>query len=75
MEALLYHVSVAEDKKKNYLLGNKSAKHYGNIEMLYQLGSNAFNDMKVVKGIDKVVEIRHDFGKRREDLPMRLMVQ
>ncbi len=73
MEAFLYHVSVAEDKKKNDLLGNKLAKHYGNIEMLYQLGfKTPFNDMKVVKGIDKVVEICHDFAKRREDLPYEI---
>src|SRR4030095_4440268 len=73
LEAFLYHVSVAEDKNGNDLLGTKLRSHNGNIDMLYQLGfKTPHNELKKVKGIEKVIEWCHEFEKRRDDLPYEI---
>jgi DNA ligase (NAD+) len=70
LEAFLYHVSVAQDKNENDLLGTKLHSHSENIDLLYSLGfKTPHGELKKVKGIENVIQFCHDFEKRREDLP------
>jgi DNA ligase (NAD+) len=70
LEAFLYHVSVAQDKNENELLGTKLHLHSENIDLLYSLGfKTPHGELKKVKGIENVIQFCHDFEKRREDLP------
>ena len=70
LEAFLYHVSydhatAAQAKTEN----PKPQTHSGMLEMLWNLGFRSpKNEMKVLKGIDAVIEHVHDFEKGRDDL-------
>jgi DNA ligase (NAD+) len=65
LEVFLYHVS--------YLItdGNKApGTHSGMLEMLWELGFRSpKKEMKVVKGIDKVIDYVNEFETKRDDLP------
>lgn len=65
LEVFLYHVS--------YLTGDADkapGTHSGMLEMLWDLGFRSpKKEMKVVKGIDKVIEYVNQFETQRDDLP------
>ena len=65
LEVFLYHVSYLTSD------GNKMpATHSGMLEMLWELGFRSpKKEMKVVKGIDKVIEYINEFEIKRDDLP------
>ncbi len=65
LEVFLYHVSYLTSD------GNKVPEtHSGMLEMLWQLGFRSpKKEMKVVKGIDKVIEYVNEFESKRDDLP------
>jgi DNA ligase (NAD+) len=65
LEVFLYHVS--------YLTGDADktpGTHSGMLEMLWELGFRSpKHEMKVVKGIDKVIDYVNEFEIKRDDLP------
>lgn len=65
LEVFLYHVS--------YLSGNTDKApitHSGMLSMLWELGFRSpKNEMRVVKGIDKVIDYINEFETKRDDLP------
>ncbi len=65
LEVFLYHVS--------YFTSNTEktpGTHSGMLEMLWELGFRSpKKEMKVVKGIDKVIEYINEFEIKRDDLP------
>ncbi|MES2847618.1 MAG: NAD-dependent DNA ligase LigA [Bacteroidota bacterium] len=65
LEVFLYHVSYLTSD------GNKVPEtHSSMLEMLWQLGFRSpKKEMKVVKGIDKVIEYVNEFESKRDDLP------
>lgn len=73
LEAFLYHVSyvttVAQHKKHEV----PPDTHSGMLEMLWDLGFRSpKKEMKVVKGIDKVIEFINEFEIKRDDLPYEI---
>lgn len=55
LEAILYHISFAEDASGNNLLSGKLESHYHCIEMLYDCGfKTPIHEMKVCRNIDEV---------------------
>ena len=72
LEAFVYNLSFtttipgkSESKKLN--------KHSGALEMLWQLGFRSpVKEMKVFKGIDKVIEYCNEFEIKRDDLPYEI---
>lgn len=70
LEGFLYHVSYIGDN------GNKSKEpltHSGMLEMLWNLGFRSpKNEMKILKGIDAVIDHVHSFEAGRDDLPYEI---
>ena len=72
LEAFLYHTSYF-----NPLPGKKLDKkldtHSGSLEMLWDLGFRSpMNEMKVVKGIEAVIEYCNEYEKKRDELPYEI---
>jgi DNA ligase (NAD+) len=70
LEAFLYHVSyyITEHKVK---AGNEAlATHSGTLQMLWDVGFRSpVKELKVVKGIDAVIEYCAAFEQKRDNLP------
>ena len=57
LEAVLYHVSFAEDKDGKDLLRGHLETHYHTIEVLYKCGfKTPIHELKVCKGADEAIE-------------------
>jgi DNA ligase (NAD+) len=55
LEAILYHISFAEDKNGTNLLAGKLESHYHCIEVLYECGfKTPIHEMKVCRNIEQV---------------------
>ncbi|MEO8117255.1 MAG: NAD-dependent DNA ligase LigA, partial [Bacteroidota bacterium] len=73
LEAFLYHVSyIAHDNKKD-ALKEEPTTHSGMLEMLWQLGFRSpKNEMKVVQGIEGIIQHIEAFEKLRDELPYEI---
>lgn len=75
LEVFLYHVSYSTGNRQKVAGIYRESKaepetHSGMLEMLWELGFRSpKKEMKVVKGIDKVIEYLNEFETRRDDLP------
>ena len=68
LEAFLYHVSYSV-KSGN----NEPVTHSGMLEMLWELGFRSpKNEMKVVTGINAIIDYVNDFESKRDDLPYEI---
>lgn len=68
LEAILYHISFAEDKDGKNLLAGKLHSHSHTIEILHECGfKTPLRDLKVCNGIEKVVEFINVWDKKRHD--------
>ena len=66
LEAILYHISFAEDKNGNNLLAGKLESHYHSIEVLYECGfKTPMREMKVCKSIDDVQKFIQSWETKR----------
>ena len=74
LEAFLYHVSyVTTNDDQPTLNHTPPATHSGMLEMLWQLGFRSpKNELKVVQGIQPVLDHVKDFELRRDDLPYEI---
>lgn len=69
LEAFLYHVSFAENKNEENLLGTTLHTHSEIISLLHSLGFKTPQDeLKKLKGIDAVIDSCNAFEKKRESL-------
>lgn len=69
LEAFLYHVSFAENKNEENLLGTTLHAHSEIISLLHSLGFKTPQDeLKKLKGIDAVIAACNAFEKKRESL-------
>ncbi len=72
LEAFVYHISFYVALKKREL-SEKLSTHSGCLEMLWDLGFRSPQmEMKVFKGIDKVIEYCNEFESKRDDLPYEI---
>ena len=66
LEAILYHVSFAEDAAGKNLIAEKLESHYHTIEILNECGfKTPINQMKVCKGITEVDEFIKTWEEKR----------
>lgn len=66
LEAILYHISFAEDKNGNNLLAGKLESHFHCIEILFDCGfKTPFSEMKVCKGIDEAQKFISSWETKR----------
>ena len=74
LEAFLYHVSyVTTNDEQATPNHTPPATHSGMLEMLWQLGFRSpKNELKVVQGIQPVLDHVKDFEVRRDDLPYEI---
>ena len=74
LEAFLYHVSyVTTNDDQPTLNHTPPATHSGMLEMLWQLGFRSpKNELKVVQGIQPVLDHVKNFELRRDDLPYEI---
>ncbi|NPA53215.1 MAG: DNA ligase (NAD(+)) LigA [Aquificae bacterium] len=75
LEAFVYQITYATDEKGENLLGTKIRYHYDAIKMLYSLGFRTpipEKEIKVFKGIDKVIEYCKEWEKKRDEYPYEL---
>ncbi len=57
LEAILYHVSLAEDKDGKNLLAGKLESHYHTIEILHQCGfKTPMHELKVCQSVEEIQE-------------------
>ena len=71
LEGFLYHVSYIQDidQQKN----TAPLTHSGMLEMLWELGFRSpKNEMRIVKGIDAVIEAVQAFEAKRDELPYEI---
>jgi len=68
LEAFLYHISyISTTEQQN--LSAEIAEHSSELDMLWQLGFRSpVKEMKVLKGIQSVIEYCQEFEERRENL-------
>ncbi|MBS1496429.1 MAG: NAD-dependent DNA ligase LigA [Bacteroidetes bacterium] len=72
LEAFLYHVSYI-NTATNKGMEPVPATHSGMLEMLWQLGFRSpKNEMKIIKGIEGVIQYIHEFEKQRDGLPYEI---
>jgi len=70
LEVFLYHVSYSISNKQKAKSNKEPETHSGMLEMLWELGFRSpTKEMKVVKGIDKVIDYINEFETKRDDLP------
>lgn len=68
LEAILYHVSFAEDAHEKSLIGTSLSTHQGIIEMLYKCGfKTPLQDLKVCSTPEAVDEFIQTWDKKRYD--------
>ena len=83
LEAFLYHVSYMVNGKRQMVHNESADQETGNnqtpithaemLTMLWQLGFRSpKNEMKVVKGIQKVIAFVEEFEKKRDELPFEI---
>jgi DNA ligase (NAD+) len=66
LEAVLYHVSFAEDKDGKDLLRGHLETHFHTIEILYQCGfKTPIHEEKVCKNIDEAIEFINEWNTKR----------
>jgi DNA ligase (NAD+) len=66
LEAVLYHVSFAEDKEGKNLLTGKLQSQYHTIEILYACGfKTPIHELKVCEGVEKSLEFIHEWETKR----------
>ncbi len=66
LEAILYHISFAEDKDGNNLIANKLQTHFENIEMLYQCGfKTPLKELKVCNSAQQVDDFINTWDAKR----------
>jgi DNA ligase (NAD+) len=66
LEAILYHVSLAEDKDGKNMLAGELESHFHTIEILYQCGfKTPINEMKVCADITEVHEFIKTWDTKR----------
>ncbi len=71
LEGFLYHVSYTHELNKRGK--GEPETHSGMLEMLWELGFRSpKKEMKVVKGIDAVIENVHAYESKRDDLPYEI---
>lgn len=71
LEAILYHISFAEDKEGNNLLSGKLESHEHCIEILYQCGfKTPIRDLKVCHGIHEVHRFIETWDTKRLTFPI-----
>jgi DNA ligase (NAD+) len=72
LHAILYHMShyvLQENKQESSAIKT----HYNTIKMLQELGFHSpLKEMKVVKGIDEVIQYVKDFEELRDELPYEI---
>lgn len=72
LNAFLYHTSYLE-MEQNASLPDELKTHYGTLKTLSQLGFRTpVSDMKVIKGIDGVIEYCKIFEEKRDELPYEI---
>ncbi|MGG9970682.1 NAD-dependent DNA ligase LigA [Ferruginibacter sp. SUN002] len=74
LEAFLYHVSYSTTGNEHRTTEKQQpTTHYGMLEMLWQLGFRSpVKEMKVVKGIEGIIQYVQDFEAKRDDLPYEI---
>lgn len=66
LEAILYHVSFAQDAEGKNLLAGKLESHYHTIEILYECGfKTPIKELKVCKGVDEVMAFLQEWESKR----------
>ncbi len=71
LEAILYHVSFAEDAQEKNLIGTTLTTHQGIIEMLYKCGfKTPLQDLKVCDSPEEVDAFIQTWDKKRYDFPI-----
>lgn len=66
LEAILYHVSLAQDAEGKNLLADKLESHYHTIEILYACGfKTPLKELKVCKGVNEVMDFLHEWDTKR----------
>ena len=69
LEAFLYHVAYYTPATENPAL----TTHSGSLRMLWDLGFRSpQKELKIVKGIQPVIEYVHEFEQKRDDLPYEI---
>jgi DNA ligase (NAD+) len=74
LEAFLYHVSyIVNSRKQQTNNSEQPSTHSGMLEILWLLGFRSpKKEMRVVKGIDKVIEFINEFEALRDSLPYEI---
>jgi DNA ligase (NAD+) len=71
LEAILYHVSFAEDAQEKNLIGTTLSTHQGIIEMLYKCGfKTPLQELKVCESPEEVDAFIQTWDKKRYDFPI-----
>lgn len=71
LEAILYHISYAEDAKGNNAIGTILQTHFGNIELLNEYGfKTPLREMKVCKTTQEVDEFLSSWNEKRFSFPV-----
>lgn len=71
LEGFLYHVSFVQFKKEQH--APELSSHAETLNLLWRLGFRSpQKELKVVKGIEAVIEIVKSFEKERDDLPYEI---
>lgn len=71
LEAILYHISYAEDKDGNSLLGTTLISHFENIKLLHNCGfKTPVNEIKCCDSVEEVDQFLEQWIEKRHSFPI-----
>lgn len=69
LDAFIYQITYATDRKEKNLLGDRIKTHWGALEILKKCGFKVTNEVKLCEGIEDVIRFCQDWENRRETFP------
>ena len=69
LDAFIYQITYATDKKGGNLLGSHIKTHWDALEILRRCGFKVTNEVRLCEGIEEVIRFCQDWESRREAFP------
>ena len=69
LDAFIYQITYATDKKGENLLGSHIKTHWDALEILRRCGFKVTNEVRLCEGIEEVIRFCQDWESRREAFP------
>ncbi|MCS6933955.1 MAG: NAD-dependent DNA ligase LigA [Chitinophagales bacterium] len=71
LEAIMYHISYAEDPQGNDLLASRLTTHYQCVQILHDCGfKTPLRELRVCRSVSELQDVIHEWNERRHTFPI-----